>query len=163
MAIPVYMYIHDDAGNLIKGSVDIHGRENSVEVLGLHHEVYLPTDDLTGEIVNTRKHLAYLVEKEIDSSSSYLYKAVTSGRRLKQVELKFFKINDAGYEVEYFNTLLENVRVKCILPLMHDIKDTAKENFNHMEIVGFIYEKISWKYVDGNIIHSDSWNQRKTA
>ncbi|MDI3441853.1 type VI secretion system tube protein TssD [Erwinia sp. V90_4] len=163
MAIPVYMFIHDDSGNLIKGSVDIYGRENSIEVLGLHHEVHLPTDDLSGKTISTRKHLAYLIEKEVDASSSYLYQALSSGRLLKKVALKFFKINDAGYEVEYFNTLLENARVKYIMPLMHDVKDPLKENFNHMEIVEFIYEKISWKYVDGNIIHSDSWNERKTA
>ncbi|HGL4530638.1 TPA: type VI secretion system tube protein Hcp, partial [Enterobacter roggenkampii] len=26
-----------------------------------------------------------------------------------------------------------------------------------------LYEKITWRYVDGNIMHSDSWNDRKTA
>ncbi|KMK20666.1 Hcp1 family type VI secretion system effector, partial [Pluralibacter gergoviae] len=25
------------------------------------------------------------------------------------------------------------------------------------------YEKITWTYKDGNIIHSDSWNERVTA
>ncbi|MCU6262469.1 type VI secretion system tube protein Hcp, partial [Enterobacter intestinihominis] len=25
------------------------------------------------------------------------------------------------------------------------------------------YEKITWTYKDGNIIHSDSWNERATA
>ncbi|MCV4683218.1 type VI secretion system tube protein Hcp, partial [Escherichia coli] len=25
------------------------------------------------------------------------------------------------------------------------------------------YEKITWTYKDGNIIHSDSWNERPSA
>ncbi|MRN88001.1 type VI secretion system tube protein Hcp, partial [Yersinia pestis] len=25
------------------------------------------------------------------------------------------------------------------------------------------YEKITWTFKDGNIIHSDSWNERATA
>ncbi|HFO9162640.1 TPA: type VI secretion system tube protein Hcp, partial [Escherichia coli] len=25
------------------------------------------------------------------------------------------------------------------------------------------YEKITWTYKDGNIIHSDAWNERTTA
>lgn len=29
MAIPVYMFMYDDAGNLIKGEVDVRGREHS--------------------------------------------------------------------------------------------------------------------------------------
>lgn len=163
MAIPVYMFMHDDGGNLIKGGVDVSGREHSVEVLGLHHSVHLPTDDATGKPTSTRHHLAYLIEKEIDSSSPYLYQAATSGRMLKSVELKFYRINDNGQEVEYFNTLLENARIVYILPLMHDIKDASKEKFNHMEIVEFKYEKITWRYIDGNIIHSDDWKRRKTA
>jgi type VI secretion system secreted protein Hcp len=43
---------------------------------------------------------------------------------------------------------------------MFDIKDVSKEKFNHMELVEFRYEKISWKFVDGNIIHTDEWNRR---
>lgn len=33
MAIPVYAWLYDDAGNLIKGSADVSGRENSIEVI----------------------------------------------------------------------------------------------------------------------------------
>jgi|SRR5471030_2196774 len=160
MAIPVYMFIHDDAGNLIKGGVDILGREYSVEVLGLHHSVYIPTDDTVGKATGRRQHLPFLIEKELDSSSAYLYKALSSGKTLQQVELKYYRINDAGQEVEYFNTRLENAHVVCLMPIMLDIKNPKKEKFNHMEIVEFCYEKITWHYLDGHIQHSDIWNQR---
>ena len=33
----------------------------------------------------------------------------------------------------------------------------------HIELVEMSYEKITWKYCDGNIIHSDSWNERSAA
>lgn len=72
MAIPVYMHLTDDAGNIIKGSVDIDGRENAIEVLGLHHGVSLPVDDANGRPTGTRSHLAYLIEKETDTSTPYL-------------------------------------------------------------------------------------------
>lgn len=72
-------------------------------------------------------------------------------------------INDAGQEVEYFNTKLENVKVVKVAPKMHDVKDPAKEKHNHLELVELRYEKIIWTYKDGNIIHSDSWNERATA
>lgn len=160
MAIPVYMFMRDDGGNLIKGGVDVRGREYSVEVLGLHHSVHIPTDDTNGKLTGTRQHLAYMIEKEVDSSSPYLYKAATCGQMLKSVELKFYRINSVGEEVEYFNTLLENARVVYILPLMHDIKDTSKEKSNHMEIIELRYEKITWRFIEGNIIHSDSWKER---
>jgi type VI secretion system secreted protein Hcp len=46
---------------------------------------------------------------------------------------------------------------------MHDIKDPAKEKHNHLERIELRYEKITWTYKDGNIIHSDSWNERASA
>ena len=33
MAIPAYMWLKDDGGSAIKGSVDVHGREDSVEIV----------------------------------------------------------------------------------------------------------------------------------
>lgn len=155
MAIPVYMFMYDDGGNIIKGSVDVSGREHSVEVLGLHHSVSMPTNNFSGKITGNRNHLPFLIEKELDFSSAYLYKALTTGETLKSVELKYYRINDAGYEEEYFNTLLENARVVNVMPVMFDVKDIAKEEFNHMEVVEFRYEKITWHYLDGNIKYTD--------
>ncbi|WP_428944501.1 type VI secretion system tube protein TssD [Pantoea sp. FN060301] len=155
MAIPVYMFMYDEGGNIIKGSVDVSGREHSVEVLGLHHSVSMPTDNHSGKITGNRNHLPFLIEKELDFSSAYLYKALTTGETLKSIELKYYRINDSGYEEEYFNTLLENARVVNVMPVMFDVKDIAKEKFNHMEVVEFRYEKITWHYLDGNIKYTD--------
>jgi len=89
MAIPAYHWLKDDGG----------------------------TDNMTGKITGTRVHSALVFEKEFDSSSPHLYKAVAKGQTLKSAEFKWYKINDAGQEVEYFNMLLENVKVVSICPL----------------------------------------------
>lgn len=57
--------------------------------------------------------------------------AVTTGQTLKSVEFKWYKINDTGQEVEYFNTKLENVKVVKVNPEMYDIKDPSFEKHNH--------------------------------
>ncbi|KOY63235.1 hypothetical protein AM629_04530 [Photorhabdus heterorhabditis] len=115
------------------------------------------TPEQVAEKVNSMG--ARKIEKEVDSSSPYLYKALTTGQTLKSAELKWYKINEHGQEKEYFNTFMENVKVVNIVPVMLDIKDASKEKFNHMEIVELRYEKITWKHNDGNIIHADSWNE----
>ncbi len=163
MAIPVYLWLKDDGGADIKGSVDVQDREGSIEVVAQEHNLYIPTDNNTGKLTGTRIHTPFLFTKEIDSSSPYLYKAVTTGQTLKSAEFKWYRINDAGQEVEYFNTKLENVKVVKVNPLMHDIKNPAYEKHNHLEQIELRYEKITWTYKDGNIIHSDSWNERATA
>jgi type VI secretion system effector, Hcp1 family len=160
MAIPAYLWLKDDGGADIRGAVDVKDREGSIEVLGFGHGLHLPTDNNTGKITGTRVHSALVFEKEFDSASPYLYKAVATGQTLSSAELKWYKINDAGQEVEYFNMLLENVKVVSICPLMHDVKNPATEKHNHLENVSLRYEKITWKHCDGNIIFKDSWNDR---
>lgn len=163
MPIPAYLWLKDDGGAHIKGSVDVKNREGSIEVLSFSHGLLVPTDNNTGKITGTRVHAPLVIEKEFDSSSPYLYKAVSTGQTLKSAEIKWYKINDAGQEVEYFNTKLENVKVVKVNPVMHDIKDPSYEKHNHLEQIELRYEKITWTYKDGNIIHSDSWNERATA
>ncbi|WP_313083332.1 Hcp family type VI secretion system effector [Atlantibacter sp.] len=160
MAIPAYLWIKDDGGADIKGSVDVKDREQSIEILGFSHGLHLPTDNNTGKITGTRVHSALTFEKEYDSSSPYFYKAVAKGQTLTSAEFKWYKINDAGQEVEYFNMLMENVKVVSICPHMHDVKNPATEKHNHLESIALRYEKITWKYCDGNIQFSDAWNER---
>lgn len=160
MAIPAYLWLKDGGGADIKGSVDVWGRESSIEIHGFGHGLHLPTDNNTGKITGTRVHSALTFEKEFDSSSPYLYKAVAKGQTLKSAEFKWYRINDAGQEVEYFNMLLENVKVVSIFPHMLDVKNPATEKHNHLESISLRYEKITWKHCDGNILFSDAWNER---
>lgn len=50
MAIPAYMWIKDDGGADIKGSVTVQGREGSVEIVAFDHGVNIPTDSNTGKL-----------------------------------------------------------------------------------------------------------------
>ncbi|QGU87828.1 type VI secretion system tube protein TssD [Erwinia sorbitola] len=160
MAIPVYLTLEDEGGKLIKGGVDVSGREGSIEILELMHNVELPTDDMSGKITGTRIHTPYAVMKEIDCSSSILNRYVTSGRRLARATLDFYAINYNGQEENYFKTVLEGVRVRSVERFFQDFKDSNYAQYGHLEYVELAYEKISWHFIDGNIIHSDSWNER---
>lgn len=163
MAIPLYLWLKDDGGADIKGSVNVQKREGSIEVVAFDHCLYIPTDNNTGKLTGTRTHKPVIFRKEVDSSTPYLYKAVTTGQTLKSAEFKWYRINDAGQEVEYFNTKLETVKLVRVSPLMYDIKDPSKEKHNHLEEIELRYEKITWTFKDGNIIHSDAWNERPQA
>ncbi|QMA46692.1 type VI secretion system tube protein Hcp [Citrobacter freundii] len=99
----------------------------------------------------------------IHCSSPYHYQGVSSGRKFKQAVLKFYRINYNGQEEEYFRVTMDNVRINEIEPFMFDIKNPTFEKHNHLEAFYLAYEKITWHYLDGNIIHSDSWNGNKEA
>lgn len=160
MAIPVYLSLEDDGGAPVKGSVDVIGREGTIEVAELMHSVEQPTDSLTGKSTAMRSHSSYAFMKDVDSSSPYLYKALTTGQTLKKATFKFYRIDCNGQEREYFITTLENVKVIEIEPLMLSVKSHQWEKYNHLEYVDLSYEKITWHYIDGNVIHSDLWQGR---
>ena len=62
MAIPVYLWLKDDGGADIKGSVDVQDREGSIEVVAQEHNLYIPTDNNTGKL--TPQELQYCVVRD---------------------------------------------------------------------------------------------------
>ena len=163
MAIPGYMSLTDDAGNIIKGSVIVKDRENQIEVLGLYHNVCYNSDLHNGRALSKRQHRPFLIEKEIDASSVFLYKALSTGGTLRKATIDLYRINDAGHEEIYFTITLESVKVVTLFSLMHDVKETYHEKQGHLELVLLRYEKITWHYRDGNVIHMDDWDYRLGA
>lgn len=157
MAIPSYISITDENGAIIKGGSKVNGRENDIEVLSFTHNLYLPSDGSSGRLNGSRVHKEISFEKEFDSSSPYLYKALSTGSMLKNALIKWYRINESGSEEEYFHIKLSNVKITSITPTMYNIKEPDKIYFNHLESICMRYEKITWIYLDGNIQFTDQW------
>ena len=160
MPIPAYMWLYDDAGSAIKGSSDVAGREGSIEIIGFSHGLNIPVDGRTGSITGTRTHSPMMFEKEFDSSSPYLYKAVAKGQTLKSAEIRWYRINDAGREEVYFIMTIEGVKITGVNPGMPNVKISGNSQINHMESLSMMYSKITWHCIDGNIKYTDEWNER---
>lgn len=160
MPIPAYMWLKDDGGADIKGSVDVQDREGSIEIVGFSHGLNITVDSARGKITATRSHSPMMIEKEFDSSSLYLYKAVARGQSLKSAEIRWYRINHAGQEECYFVMSMEGVKITGINPSMPNTKMAGNNQINHMESVSLMYEKITWRYVDGNVQYTDDWNVR---
>jgi len=141
----------------------VQDRDGSIEIIGLSHGINLPVDSANGKITGTRQHSPMMIEKEVDSSTPYLYKAAATGQTLKSAEIKFYNINDAGQEVCYYSVLMENVRITGVNCSVPNVKLEGNNKMNHTESVSIQYEKITWKIVDGNIQYADAWNERHTA
>lgn len=161
MVVPVHLFLTDDGGAVIRGSSDVAHREGSIELRGLHHSLAIPTDPMTGKVTSTRQHSPFQFTKELDSSSPYLFKAAATGQTLKSAEFRFYHINYAGQEVEYYRITLENVKVISASPVMHDTRSCP--GTGHMEDVALNYEKITHLYKDGNLLAHDAWNDRPTV
>jgi type VI secretion system secreted protein Hcp len=161
MAIPAYMWLVDEQGNEIQGSVAVAGREGSIEVLEFSHNVYIPIDNDSGEITATRKHGAVSIAKAFDASSPYLFKACCNGQKLSCATIVWYKIDETGQEVPYYEHTLEGVKINSYSPEMLNVKEPSMEKYPHSEHVALRYEKITHTFLDGNVSHSDSWSESR--
>jgi type VI secretion system secreted protein Hcp len=121
--------------------------------------VNLPTDGNTGRLTGTRIHAPIQFQKEFDRVTPFLYKAQSEGATLKSATIKMYTVVEAGIEKEYFNIILTNVKITSITADLYPGASTG----THLETVLLRYETITWKHCDGNIIYTDSWNQRVVA
>ncbi|MEE3664634.1 type VI secretion system tube protein TssD [Brenneria sp. g21c3] len=158
MAIPAYLSLVDSKGVKITGASQVVGREGDIEVLSFTHNITLPAMGSSGKLSGSRIHKEISLEKEFDQSSPYLYRSLATGSTLKKALIKWYRINHTGSEIEYFNILLENVKITAITPNMYNIKDPDRAMYNHIESLSLRYEAITWCYLEGNIKFKDSWS-----
>ncbi|HML76266.1 MAG TPA: type VI secretion system tube protein TssD [Anaerohalosphaeraceae bacterium] len=120
--------------------------DDMIKIVGLGHQVAVPTDSITGLPSGRRQHKPLIVSKYTDRSTPQLYRALTTNENLKHVYLRFFQKDSSDRMVQYYTIHLMNARI-------NDIK-TAYPN---IEQVSFVYQTIEWIWEDGDIITSDDW------
>lgn len=162
MANAIHLFLESQPNTLIKGSSDRVGRKDSIEVIAHDHTLLSPTDDNTGNWTGPHKHSPFRFTKALDSATTPLIRALTNKEVLSSAEFKFYR-SSSGYEEMYYVVRLENVRVVKVSSKMYDMKDPAFEKYDYMEMVELRYEKIIWTYVDGQLTHSDSWDERQVG
>lgn len=161
MPTPIYMWIKDETGAQLKGSVVMtDDRMGSIEVIEMNHMIEIPTDKHSGLLTGMRRHDAVMLKKAVDRSSVDLFQAVTTGRNLKEVVLRFYEINRQGVEQEYYRIIYEDVKITSFNTVLSNVKDPAGERLPHLEEIALRYKRMTVNYVQGNLTHSDAWEER---
>ncbi|MHC4645137.1 MAG: type VI secretion system tube protein TssD [Planctomycetota bacterium] len=120
-------------------------REESIDCYGFAHDVYVPYDPDTFQVSRPRKHTPISIIKRYDKASPLLYAALCTDELLTSVELRFYRNTPSGPEEHFFTVLLENGKIV-------DMRTV----YPNLERVSFIYESITWRYVDGGIEYQDN-------
>ncbi|MBT8399512.1 MAG: type VI secretion system tube protein Hcp [Rhodothermia bacterium] len=154
MPTPIYMSINDTG---VKGSVEIGGREDTVEVLEVAHDLHIPTDVHSGRLTGVRMHSPFKVRAAFDAATPYIYKACTEGETYDTVKFSFYQIDDTGTEVEYYTILLERVKVASVKVDVPNVKDAKFEHLPHMCEYSFVYSRVTWTFTEGTLEHTDDW------
>jgi type VI secretion system secreted protein Hcp len=162
MPMPFYMTLEGTAQGAIEGSCDQTGREGTILCQAFQHDISIPRDPQTGQPSGLRVHNPLVVTKFYDKASPKLYQALTSGERMTDVTMKWYRIDNAGIEEHYFTIKLEDAIVVSIKPYVPNCLDPHYESYGHMEDVAYTYRKIIWTWEPDGIESEDDWRVRKT-
>lgn len=157
MPMPSHLQTEGETQGAIEGSCEMQGREGTILVYAMDHEIHIPRDPQTGLASGKRIHGPLKILKEYDKASPKLYQALCTGEHLKTVVIKWYRIDAAGSEEHYFTHTLENAIVVAIKPYMPIAFLADNEPYRHMEEVSFTYMKIKWTWEPDGIESEDSW------
>ncbi|MRR57179.1 MAG: Hcp family type VI secretion system effector [Deltaproteobacteria bacterium] len=161
MAMPAHLTLSGEKQGKIDGSCEMQGRENTILVYGMSHDVTIPRSPHDGLATGKRVHGPLTITKEYDKSSPKLYQALCTGEHLKDVTIKWYRITKQGTEEHYFTHKLEDAIVVGISPSMPVTLIAANEPYRHMENISFTYKKIKWTWEPNGIESEDSWEVPK--
>jgi type VI secretion system secreted protein Hcp len=157
MPMPAHLTMTGENQGNIEGSCEMQGREGTILVEGMTHEVTIPRDPQTGLATGKRIHGPLTITKVYDKSSPKLYQALVTGEHMKSVTVKWYRISPQGQEEHYFTHVLEDAIIVSVKPWMPNCLDPKTESFTHMEDVSFTYKKIKWTWEVDGIEAEDSW------
>ena len=161
MAMTSYLTLTGNNQGPIQGDCTQAGREGTILVYDVKHEIEIPRDMHTGLPTGQRIHHPLVITKHIDKSSPSLMQACTSGEQFSEVILKFYHITDKGTEEQYYTIKLENaiiVKMKNNKPMTFLVENKP---YHDMEEVHFTYEKIIWTAVVDGVEAEDEWKMPK--
>jgi len=157
MALNAYLKLKGQKQGEIKGGVTQKGREASLEVIAVSHEIVSPRDPASGLPTGKRMHKPITVTVEVNKHEALLYNALTNNENITEWKLDFYEPNVQGVEKNFYRIELVNASVASSSFRMANNKHPDLMKFRIYTDWAFTYQKITWTYVDGGITASDDW------
>lgn len=162
MALQAHLDLTAAAQGKIDGSITQAGRENTIGVIAVSHQIVSPRDAASGMPTGKRMHKPFIITKELDKSSPKLYAALVSNENIPKWSLKFYTSGTSaakgvGKEVNHYTIELVNASIASIDFVMKNNKRPENTPFPETEEVAFTYQKILWTWNEGGISAADDW------
>ena len=157
MALNAYLKLKGQKQGEIKGSVTQKGREGSIMVIAVSHEVISPRDAASGLPTGKRMHKPFVITKELDKSSPLLYNVLVNNENLTEWQLQFWQPSPTGAEKQHYTVKLTNANIASIDFRMANNKHPDLMRYAEYEEIAFTYQKIEWTWMDGGITAEDDW------
>ncbi|WP_438022250.1 type VI secretion system tube protein TssD [Sorangium sp. So ce233] len=155
MALQAHLKLKGVTQGPIDGSVTQKGREKSVAIIAVQHQIVSPRDPATGMPSGKRQHKPFVITKELDKATPLLYNALVNNESISEWELKFYTpgtqaTKNIGKEQNHYTVKLTNATVASIDFYMENTRRPDAREIPEYEKVAFTYQKIEWSYDDGD-------------
>lgn len=157
MALSGYLSLSGTRTGEINGSVTQKGREGTIEVISISHDIVSPRDPASGRPTGKRMHKPLTITKPVDRASPFLYSVLTNNENLTGVMIRLFRPSPSGVEKHAFTIHLLNATISSIQLRMMNNRTPRFMKMPEVEDVSFAYQRIEWTWVDGNITADDDW------
>jgi type VI secretion system secreted protein Hcp len=151
-AVIAYLRVEDEDGD-IPGDSIAQGHEGWIIVASFGHSLIVPTDPNSGLPISPRKHGPIRIVKFVDKASPRLYKALARGAHLREVEIHFIRPGSEGQPEVFYTIFLRPAQITAASPSL--IPSNGENQM--MEIISFIYNRITWTYEPESIVYEDEW------
>jgi type VI secretion system secreted protein Hcp len=163
MPLTSYLTLEGNSQGKIEGDCSQKGREKTILIYAVDHEVEIPRDKQTGLPTGQRLHHPLTITKHTDPASPLLYQACASGEQMKKWQLDYYHINEKGQEELYYQITLENAIVVNMRHYKPNVIEEGNKPYADMEDVAFTYESITWEHKVANKQAVDKWKEPVSA
>lgn len=126
------------------------GRQDSIECLSYQQGVVTAREAGSGAAIGRRQYAPIVIQKRIDKSSPLLVKGLTQNE-VAQGTFKFYRLSPKGDGTteQYYTVAFQQGRISAF-------KQSTIDGL--IEELAFVFQSISWTFVDGGISHQDAWS-----
>ena len=137
-----------------KGSSNVKGREDAIEISKYRLAAKSPRDTASGQASGKRQYQAISFKKAIDAASPQFMQAMTTNEKLKSVTFQFYATSaDTGKEGVYQTVTLTNASVSSWVQDFEGEEGSGED----METVELVFEDITLESNIGKTSARDSW------
>jgi type VI secretion system secreted protein Hcp len=162
VALNGYLRMKGQKSGDVKGGVTQKGREGTIAVVAVSHEILSPRDPASGLPAGRRMHKPIVITKELDQSTPVLYGMLVSNENITDWVLQYFSPNRAGAEI---GSEAQNFTIRLTNASITDIRLTKPLTWSpdlaklpDYQEISFAYQKIEWTWVQGGITATDDWS-----
>jgi len=159
MALNAHLVLKGQKTGNVDGACTQKGREKTIEVIAISHEIISPRDPASGLPTGKRMHKPITLTVETSIEAPLMYNILTQNENITEWKLDLYQPNATGIEENFYRIELVNASIASAKFNMPNNKHADLMKFRPYIDWSFTYQKITWTILKPtNKTAQDDWN-----